>query len=156
MFLLTLGTPFGLALAGSLKVFPALAAVYWLGRRDWPMLGRFVAWGLGLAALSFVLEPSGTIAFLTFPKFELVGEVTNLSPYAISPVLWAIIGRRACRGGRRCSRGRASVGSWRCCCRCSRRRACTCTNSHRCSPSVGFRRVRATTRLPATWHLPTA
>ena len=90
MFLLTLATPFGVALAGSLKVFPALAAVYWLGRRDWPMLGRFIAWGLGLAALSFVLEPSGTIAFLTFPKFELVGEVTNLSPYAISPVLWAV------------------------------------------------------------------
>ena len=59
MFLLTLATPFGLALAGSLKVFPALAAVYWLGRRDWPMLGRFVAWGLGLTALSFVLEPAG-------------------------------------------------------------------------------------------------
>jgi hypothetical protein len=90
MFLLTLATPFGVALAGSLKVFPALAAVYWLGRRDWPMLGRFVAWGLGLAALSLVLEPSGTIAFLTFPKFELVGEVTNLSPYAISPALWVI------------------------------------------------------------------
>jgi Glycosyltransferase family 87 len=90
MFLLTLGTPSGLALAGHLKVFPALAAVYWLGRRDWPTLGRFVAWGLGLTVLSFVLEPNGTIAFLTFPKFELVGEVTNLSPYAISPALWAI------------------------------------------------------------------
>ena len=35
-----------LALAGALKVFPALAAVYWLGRRDWPMLRRFIAWGL--------------------------------------------------------------------------------------------------------------
>ena len=90
MFLLTLGTPFGLALAGSIKVFPALAAVYWIGRGDWPMLGRFVAWGLGLAALSFVLEPAGTIAFLTFPTLEQVGEVTNLSPYAISPVLWAV------------------------------------------------------------------
>jgi glycosyl transferase family 87 len=88
MYLLTLGTPFGLALAGSLKVFPALAAVYWLGRRDWPMLGRFVAWGLGLLALSFILEPSGTIAFLSFPNLELIGEVTNLSPYAISPALW--------------------------------------------------------------------
>jgi hypothetical protein len=90
MFLLTLGTPFGLALAGSLKVFPALAAIYWLGRRDWPMLGRFVAWGLGLLALSFVLEPSGTIAFLSFPNLELIGEVTNLSPYAISPALWVL------------------------------------------------------------------
>ena len=88
MFLLTLGTPFGLALAGSIKIFPALAAIYWLGRRDWRMVGRFVAWGLGLLALSFVLEPSGTIAFLSFPNLELIGEVTNLSPYAISPALW--------------------------------------------------------------------
>ena len=90
MFLLTLGTPFGLALAGSIKIFPALAAIYWLGRRDWRMVGRFVAWGLGLLALSFVLEPSGTIAFLSFPSLELIGEVTNLSPYAISPALWAV------------------------------------------------------------------
>jgi Glycosyltransferase family 87 len=90
MFLLTLGTPFGLALAGSLKVFPALAAIYWLGLRDWPMLGRFIAWGVGLLALSFVLEPSGTIAFLSFPNLELIGEVTNLSPYAISPALWVV------------------------------------------------------------------
>jgi hypothetical protein len=90
MFLLTLGTPFGLALAGSIKIFPALAAIYWLGRRDWPMLRRFVAWGVGLLALSFVLEPGGTIAFLSFPDLELIGEVTNLSPYAISPVLWVV------------------------------------------------------------------
>jgi hypothetical protein len=90
MYLLTLATPFGLALAGHLKVFPALAAIYWLGRRDWRMLGRFVAWALGLLALSFVLEPSGTIAFLSFPSLELVGEVTNLSPYAISPALWGV------------------------------------------------------------------
>jgi hypothetical protein len=90
MYLLTLGTPFGLALAGHLKVFPALAAIYWLGRRDWPMLGRFVAWAFGLLVLSFVLEPSGTIAFLSFPNLELIGEVTNLSPYAISPALWVV------------------------------------------------------------------
>ena len=90
MYLLTLGSPFGLALAGHLKIFPALAAIHWLGRRDWRMLGRFVAWGLGLLALSFALEPSGTIAFLSLPSLELVGEVTNLSPYAISPALWVV------------------------------------------------------------------
>lgn len=90
MYLLTLGTPFGLALAGHLKVFPALAAIYWLGRRDWQMLSRFVLWSLGLTVLSFALEPSGTIAFLSFPNLELIGEVTNLSPYAISPALWAV------------------------------------------------------------------
>jgi hypothetical protein len=90
MFLLTLGTPFGLALAGSIKIFPALAAIYWLGRGEWRMLGRFVAWGVGLLALSFILEPSGTIAFLSFPDLELIGDVTNLSPYAISPALWVV------------------------------------------------------------------
>jgi hypothetical protein len=91
MFLLTLASPFGLAVAGHLKLLPALAAIYWLGRRDWQMLSRFVVWGLGLTALSFFLEPSGTIEFLTFPNLEQVGEVTNLSPYAISPALWAVI-----------------------------------------------------------------
>jgi hypothetical protein len=90
MFLLTLASPFGLALAGHLKLLPALAAIYWLGRRDWQMLSRFVVWGLGLTALSFILEPSGTIAFLSFSNLEQVGEVTNLSPYAISPALWAV------------------------------------------------------------------
>jgi hypothetical protein len=90
MYLLTLATPLGLALSGHLKVFPALAAIYWVGRRDWRMLARFVAWGLGLLALSFVLEPTGTIAFLTFPSLAQVGEVTNLSPFAISPTLWVV------------------------------------------------------------------
>jgi hypothetical protein len=91
LFLLTVGSPFSLALAGHLKIFPALAAVFWLGRRDWRRLGRFIAWTTGLVIVSFVLEPSGTIAFLGFPDLALVGEVTNLSPYAISPVVWAIL-----------------------------------------------------------------
>jgi hypothetical protein len=90
-FLMTLGTPFGLALAGHLKIFPALAAVYWLGLRDWRRLRWFVGWSLGLAILSFVLEPNGSIAFLGFPSLDLVGEVMNLSPYAISPVLWGVL-----------------------------------------------------------------
>ena len=39
--LLTYGTPFGVALAANLKVFPGLAAIYWVGRRDWRRLGLF-------------------------------------------------------------------------------------------------------------------
>jgi hypothetical protein len=88
-FLMTLGTPLGLAFAGHLKVFPALAAIYWIGRRDWARFRRFVAWLVGITVFCLVLEPNGTIAFLSFPSFELVGEVTNLSPYAVSPLLWA-------------------------------------------------------------------
>ncbi len=48
-----------------------------------------VAWLAGIAAVSFILEPAGSIAFLTFTDLGQVGEVRNLSPYAFSPVLWA-------------------------------------------------------------------
>jgi hypothetical protein len=88
---LVLGTPAGVALAANLKLFPILVAVYWLGRRDWRALGRLAAWMVGLIVLQLVLEPAGTIAFLGFPSLEQVGEVRNLSPYAISPVLWGVL-----------------------------------------------------------------
>jgi hypothetical protein len=42
-----------------------------------------------LLALSFVLEPAGTIAYLGFPDLGQVGDVENRSLYGISPLLWA-------------------------------------------------------------------
>jgi hypothetical protein len=86
--LLVVGSPFAVALAANLKLFPILVAVYWLGRRDWPALARLAAWlvGLGLAQLAF--EPAGTLAFASFPNLGQVGAINNLSPYAISPALW--------------------------------------------------------------------
>ena len=36
--LLAYGTPFGVALAANLKVFPGLVAIYWVGRREWHRL----------------------------------------------------------------------------------------------------------------------
>ena len=89
-FLLAIGSPWAVALAAHLKVFPALVAVYWLGRRDWPALRRFVLWTAALGLVQLVLEPAGTVAFLSFPSFELVGEINNLSPYALSPQIWAV------------------------------------------------------------------
>ena len=88
-FLVAVGSPWAIALAGQLKLLPILAAVYWVGRRDVAALSRLVAWSLGLALLSFILEPGGTIAFLTFPELGQVGNIENRSLYAISPVLWA-------------------------------------------------------------------
>jgi hypothetical protein len=88
-FLVALGAPWAIAFAAHLKILPALVAVYWLGRRDWRAFGRFIAWGVGLLALSFALEPTGTIAFLGFPDLGQVGGVENRSLYAISPWLWA-------------------------------------------------------------------
>jgi hypothetical protein len=90
-FLLALATPWSVALAAHLKVFPALAAVWWLGRRDWGSLARFAGWLLGLGVIQLVLEPSGTLAFPSVFNLGTVGEVRNWSPYAISPPLWAVL-----------------------------------------------------------------
>ena len=89
-FLLTLGSPLAVAMAAHLKLLPALAAVFWIGRRDLRGFGRFVGWTAGLGLLSFVLEPTGTIAFLGFTDLAQVGNVENRSLYSISPVLWAV------------------------------------------------------------------
>ena len=87
-FLLVIGAPWAVAVAAHLKLLPVLVAVFWIGRRDWGALARLAAWGLGLLVLSFVLEPAGTVAYLTFPDLGQVGEVRNLSPYAFSPWIW--------------------------------------------------------------------
>ena len=88
--LLTYGTPFGVALAANLKVFPGLVAIYWVGRREWRRLGMFAAWMAALIGLQFVLEPRATLAYVEFLGLGLVGQVQNLSLYAISPLLWQV------------------------------------------------------------------
>jgi len=87
--LLALGSPWAVALAENLKVFPILAAVWWLGRRDWRPIGSLALWVAALIAVQLVLAPSDTIAYLSFLRLDQVGSVISLSPYAISPLLWA-------------------------------------------------------------------
>jgi hypothetical protein len=79
-----------LAVASHIKVFPALAAIFWIGRRDWSQLVRCLGWAALLLAVSIVLEPAATIAYLSFLSLDQVGEVRSLSPYEISPALWAL------------------------------------------------------------------
>ena len=88
-FLVALGSPWAIALAGNLKVLPVVVAIYWIGRRDWRAVGRFVAWMVGLVAFSFVVEPAATVAFIGFSELGQVGNIENRSLYAISPILWA-------------------------------------------------------------------
>jgi len=88
-FLVALGSPWAIALAGHLKILPVIVAVYWIGRRDRRAVGRFAAWFVGLSVLTFVLEPAGTVAFLGFTDLAQVGDVQNRSLYALSPWLWA-------------------------------------------------------------------
>jgi hypothetical protein len=87
--LMALGAPWALALATQLKIFPVLAAIWWVGRRDVRSLGWFAAWLIGLGLLQLILEPSGTLAFPGFLGLDQVGDVNNRSLYAISPWLWA-------------------------------------------------------------------
>lgn len=84
------GSPLGVALAGNLKLTPYLVAVYWVARREWRPLVRLAGWTAVLVAVQVVLEPAGSVAFLGFSSFSQVGEVRNLSPYAVSPILWGI------------------------------------------------------------------
>jgi len=89
--LMAIGRPWSLALATHLKILPALAAIWWIGRRDWRSLGRFVGWTIGLGILQLALEPGGSLAFPGVFNLTQVGEVRNWSPYAVSPALWAIL-----------------------------------------------------------------
>jgi hypothetical protein len=89
--LLVLGMPWAVALAAHLKLLPALVALYWIGRRDWESLARFVAWAVVLTGVQLLLEPQATVAFLGFSNLAQVGEVNNLSIYAVSPPLWAAL-----------------------------------------------------------------
>ncbi|MFH1474828.1 MAG: glycosyltransferase 87 family protein [Chloroflexota bacterium] len=90
-FLTAIGAPWSIALAANLKLFPALVALWWIGRRDWRALAVFAGWVAGLALLQLVLAPQATLDFLGTLTLEQVGEVRNISPYAVSPLLWAVL-----------------------------------------------------------------
>jgi glycosyl transferase family 87 len=85
------GAPWSVALATNIKVFPVLIGVWWLSRRDWRALAWLVAWLVGLLAFQFLVTPSDTIAFFGTLNTGQVGDVHNVSPYAISPSLWLAV-----------------------------------------------------------------
>jgi hypothetical protein len=89
--LLVVGAPWAVALATHLKLLPALVAIFWIGRREWRRVGWFVAWCVGLILVQLALEPAATVAYLGFPNLSQVGEVNNLSIYAASPLVWALL-----------------------------------------------------------------
>lgn len=88
--LMAIGSPVALAFATHLKLFPVLAAIWWLGRGDWRSLGWFVGWLVALGLVQLVLEPTGTLAYPASLGLEQVGSVENRSLYALSPILWGL------------------------------------------------------------------
>jgi hypothetical protein len=89
--LMAIGQPWSIAVAANLKLFPALIALYWLGRRDWESLLAFLVWSALLVAAQVVLEPGGSFAFFNNVGFDQTGEpgvLRNFSVYTVSPVAW--------------------------------------------------------------------
>jgi hypothetical protein len=89
--LMAIATPWSLALATHLKLFPALAALWWVGRREWGALARFGAWFVGLGVVQLVLEPRATLDYPAFLATDQVGQVNSVSPFVLSPWLWAAL-----------------------------------------------------------------
>jgi hypothetical protein len=91
--LLAIGQPWSIALAANIKLFPALVALWWIGRRDYESFIAFVGWSVIFGLAQFVLEPTGTIAFLRGAfALGLIGEARNISPYVwASPLAWAAV-----------------------------------------------------------------
>lgn len=87
-WLMSLGSPFAIALAGQVKIFPALLALYWVGRGQYRQFALFLGWTAVMVLFQFVLEPDELIAFVDRTRLGEVGTASQLSPYAIAPWLW--------------------------------------------------------------------
>jgi hypothetical protein len=89
--LIALGQPWSVALAANLKVFPALLALYWLGRRDWESFLAFLVWSALLVVAQFVVDADDTLAFVKAVGFDQTGDpgvLRNFSIYTVSPIAW--------------------------------------------------------------------
>lgn len=91
--LLTLGNPLAVAVAGNIKLFPFLAGLYWVGRRDWRGLGRLIGWSAALGLVQLVADPADThdYANAIATGVRQVSLPGNISPFMLSPLLWGAL-----------------------------------------------------------------
>lgn len=104
--LLAMGAPWSVALAGHVKLVPWLVALYWIGRGDWRALGWFAGWTLGIGLVQLVLAPDATFAMLRGEWIAPAFNTRNLSPFTVSPVLWALLAGAGAAVALRLARGR--------------------------------------------------
>ena len=89
--LVAIGQPWSVALAANLAVFPALIALWWIGRRDWQATLAFAVWTILIGGTQLLLDGPGVATFLrTVGTLETAGA-GGISPYAASPAAWAIL-----------------------------------------------------------------
>src|SRR6185436_5508270 len=72
--LMAMGQPWSIALAANLKLFPALIALYWLGRRDWESFLAFLVWSALPIALQIVIDANTSLAFVKSIGFDQTGD----------------------------------------------------------------------------------
>jgi len=93
--LLAIGSPFTVALAANIKIFPLAVGIFWLARRDWRNLSWLIAWTFGLILLQLVIDSADTLAFPgTLGGGQVsaeVGSEGNLSPFVLSPIIWVVL-----------------------------------------------------------------
>ena len=89
--LTAIGAPWSIALAANIKLFPAAVSLWWIGRRDWRNLGMFLATVAGLLLIQLLLAPQAMLDYVTAISLKQVGEVVNISPYVVSPLLWVVL-----------------------------------------------------------------
>jgi hypothetical protein len=105
-WLLALGSPWAVALAGHVKLLPWLAAAYWLGRRDVRSLAWFAGSVAALGVVQLALAPQATIDFLRLEWLHATLDVNNVSLWVIHPVVWALVAVAALVVALRTARGR--------------------------------------------------
>lgn len=89
--LIAIGQPWSIALGANLNLFTALAALWWIGRRDWQATGAFVAWAILLGLAQAVLELAGSAAFVRTLTADEVGNLLAGSPFAFAPLTWVLL-----------------------------------------------------------------
>lgn len=89
--LMAIGQPWSIAIAANLKLFPVLIVLWWLGRREWESVAAFAVWTMLLVLAQALLAPDGTLAYFQSIGFDQIGEVRNISPFALSPVAWVVL-----------------------------------------------------------------
>ena len=90
-WLIAVGQPWSIALAANIKLFPALIALWWLGRRDWESVAAFAMWSMLFVLAQVLFAANDTFAYFDRIGFEQLGEVRNISPFVLSPVIWGVL-----------------------------------------------------------------
>jgi hypothetical protein len=88
---LAFASPVGIGIASSIKIFPALVAVYWIARQEWRSLVTFGVTVALLGVFQILVEPSATRTWLEFTWLRPAFAVRNISPYAVHPLLWVAL-----------------------------------------------------------------